>query len=173
MHTDQLRALIRDVHDYPKPGIIFKDITPLLLSPGALSSITAAFADRYRPMGVTKILAPESRGFWFGAPLAAALNVGFVPVRKPGKLPPPVIGQSYALEYGEDRLEIRDDALTPDDRALIIDDVLATGGTAAATAQLAASRGASVVEAAFLIDLTFLLGSQKLSPIPTFSLLSY
>jgi adenine phosphoribosyltransferase len=173
MTPDQIRALIRDVPDYPKAGITFKDITPLLRAPGALAHITEAFASRYRSQGITQILAPESRGFWFGAPLAAALGCGFIPVRKPGKLPPPTTGVSYDLEYGQDRLEIRDDALRPGDRALLIDDVLATGGTAAATAQLASSCGATLVEAAFLIDLAFLHGAQRLAPTPTFSLVQY
>jgi len=173
MTLDDLRALIRDVPDFPKPGILFKDITPMLLHPPAFQAITERFAERYRDQNITMIAAPESRGFIFGAPLAVALGVGLVLVRKPGKLPHDKVGIDYDLEYGQDRLEIHADALGPDDRVILVDDLLATGGTAAATATLIRDQGASLVEAAFVIELAFLKGRERFGDTPVFALLDY
>ena len=168
-----LKPYIRDVPDFPKKGIIFKDITPLLKSPQAFSSVIQNLADRYRPLKLDAVVAIESRGFIFGGALARELGVAFVPVRKPGKLPWKSIQQSYELEYGTDKLEIHEDSFARGAQALILDDVLATGGTAAATAQLVEKAGGQVLEAAFLIDLTFLNGRQKLKNIPVYSIIQF
>ncbi|HET9869672.1 MAG TPA: adenine phosphoribosyltransferase [bacterium] len=168
-----LKRFIRDVPDFPKPGILFKDITPLLRAPEAFAEVIRLFADRYRTSGLDAVVAVESRGFILGGALARELKVGFVPVRKPGKLPWKAIQESYALEYGTDKLEIHEDALAGGGKALILDDVLATGGTAAATAELVRKAGGSVHEAAFLIDLTFLKGREKLKNTPVYSIIQY
>jgi adenine phosphoribosyltransferase len=151
-----LRAAIRDVPDFPKPGIVFKDITPVLHDAALFAATTQALAEPFRGGGITHVLAIESRGFIFGAPVAQALGVALVPVRKPGKLPRDVVVERYALEYGEDALEVHRDALDAGARVLIVDDVLATGGTAAATARLAERIGATVAGIAVVIDLAFL-----------------
>jgi adenine phosphoribosyltransferase len=168
-----LRAFIRDVPDFPKPGILFRDITPLLAEPRAfrlvIDRLTAEFAGR----GVEAVVAAEARGFLFGAPLALALDVGFVPVRKPGKLPYATISQEYQLEYGTDRLEVHNDALAPGHRVLLLDDVLATGGTMRACIELVTGIGATVVACAFVVELGFLNGREKLVPAEVFSLLHY
>jgi adenine phosphoribosyltransferase len=157
-----LEQYIRDIPDFPKEGIIFKDITPLLASPegfrGAIDTIAEEFADA----GITKVLGAEARGFIFGGALAYKLGAGFVPARKPGKLPGKTTSAEYALEYGTDTLEIHEDAMGPGDRVLIIDDVLATGGTAAAKAMLVKIAGAETTGFAFLIELDFLNGREKL-----------
>lgn len=157
-----LEQYIRDIPDFPKEGIVFKDITPLLASPdgfrGAIDTIAAEFADA----GVTKVLGAEARGFIFGGALAYKLGAGFVPARKPGKLPWKTTSAEYELEYGTDSLEIHEDAMGPGDKVLIVDDVLATGGTAAAKNMLVESAGAETVGFAFLIELDFLGGRAKL-----------
>lgn len=161
-----LASLIRDVPDFPKPGIIFKDITTLIRDPQGLKKSIDHFADRYAGKGLTAVVGVESRGFIFGAPLADRLGVGFVPVRKPGKLPADTIQEEYELEYGTDALEIHRDALTASDRVVIIDDLLATGGTLAASVKLVRALGAEVAEVACLIELTFLGGRDKLPDVP-------
>lgn len=153
---------IRDVPDFPKPGIIFKDITPLLQEPQVLSAAINDMKEYFQNQGIQKICGIESRGFIFGMPLALALNVGFVPVRKKGKLPWTTFSHEYALEYGTDRIEIHTDAVQKNERVLIVDDLLATGGTAEATCCLLEKVGAKVVGLAFLVELSFLRGRDKL-----------
>ena len=167
-----LRQFIRDVPDFPKPGIVFKDITPLLRSPEALEAAVQGLAGPYRDQRISNVVAIESRGFIFGSCVARILGAGFVPIRKPGKLPWTTRRNEYKLEYGTDIIEIHDDALTADDRVVIIDDVLATGGTAAAAAALVKEFGATIVGAAFVIELDFLEGRKKLD-IPLHSLIRY
>ncbi len=169
----KLASLIRPVADFPKPGIMFRDITPLLMNPAAVDVAVQRMAAPWRDRGITKILAAESRGFIFGVPLAQLLGVGFVPVRKPGKLPGETARYSYDLEYGSDTLEIHRDALNPDDRVLLVDDLLATGGTIEACMQLARQQQAEVTGASFLIELTFLSGRQKLDSVEVSSVLRY
>jgi adenine phosphoribosyltransferase len=168
-----LRPFIRDVPDFPKPGIIFKDISPLLRSHEALDYVSHALAERFKDAGVTAVAAIESRGFIFGSGVARVLGAGFVPIRKPGKLPWKTRRSEYTLEYGSGVLEIHEDALAEDDRVLIIDDLLATGGTAACAATLIRECGATVVAAGFVIELTFLDGRKKLDGTPIHSLLAY
>lgn len=151
-----LAAAIIDVPDFPKPGIHFKDITPVLLDSALSRQVTDAFAAQWRSAGITHVLAIESRGFLVGAPVAQALGTGLVPVRKSGKLPRARITETYALEYGTDTLELHADALRGGARVLIVDDVLATGGTAAAAVRLAERSGAEVAGLAVVIDLSFL-----------------
>lgn len=168
-----LKEFIRDVPDFPKPGIIFKDITPLLRSPEALEETVQRLAEPFRGERVTCVAAIESRGFIFGACVAHELGAGFIPIRKPGKLPWTKRRNEYILEYGTDALEIHDDALTPDDRVLLIDDVLATGGTAAAASTLIQGFAAELVGAAMVIELEFLEGRKKLGDIRLHSLIRY
>jgi len=168
-----LRPFIRDVPDFPKPGIVFKDITPLLRSHEALDYISHALAEPFKDAGVTAVAAIESRGFIFGSGVARVLGAGFVPIRKPGKLPRKTRRSEYTLEYGSGVLEIHDDALTADDRVLIIDDLLATGGTAACSITLARESGATVVAAGFVIELGFLGGRAKMDGTPVYSLIEY
>ena len=170
--TAHLIPLIRDVPDFPKPGIMFKDITPLLGDPKALQEVIALLAAPYAGLGITKVVGIESRGFIFAPPVALAIGAGFVPLRKPGKLPWKAISQSYGLEYGKDVIEIHEDSVGPGDRVLIVDDVLATGGTAGAAAALVSRLGADVFGCAFLIDLSFLGGAARL-PCPVTSVLRY
>jgi adenine phosphoribosyltransferase len=160
--VSRLNALIRDVPDFPKPGILFKDITPLLADAGALRDATSAMADPYRRVAIDHVVGIESRGFILGACVARELGVGFIPVRKPGKLPANKKTVEYALEYGTDRLEVHADACGQADRVLVIDDVLATGGTARATCQLMTEIGAEVAGLSVLIVLEFLNGREKL-----------
>lgn len=155
-------ARIRSVPDFPKPGIVFRDITPLLQDGEAFAAVIAALSVQARALRPEVIIGIESRGFVFGAPVAAALGLGFVPVRKPGKLPAATVRERYALEYGEDALEMHRDALRPGMRAVIVDDLLATGGTAAATCRLAESLGSEIAGLLFLIELGFLPGRQCL-----------
>ena len=157
-----LETYIRDIPDFPKEGIVFKDITPLLASPDGFRQAIDTIATEFESAGVTKVLGAEARGFIFGGALAYKLGAGFVPARKPGKLPWQTTKAEYALEYGTDSLEMHLDAIGPDDVVLIVDDVLATGGTAAAKGTLAASTGATVAGYAFLIELDFLGGRAKL-----------
>ena len=167
------RNLIRDIEDFPKPGIVFKDITPLIGDPRALHIVVDALAERFIGDRIGAVVAMESRGFIFGAPLALRLNAAFVPVRKPGKLPYQVDRVAYSLEYGEAELEIHEDALARGNRVLIVDDLLATGGTARATAELVARQGGVVVAHAFVVELTFLPGRGVLAPTPVVSLFRY
>jgi adenine phosphoribosyltransferase len=160
---DRVRRLVRDIPDYPKPGIIFKDITPLLGDARAFASATDAMAAPFEHLGVSHIVAIESRGFILGGPVARSLRAGFVPVRKPGKLPSQVRREEYELEYGTDALEIHADACGEGARVVIVDDVLATGGTASATCKLVESLGATVVGLSFLITLSFLPGVERLN----------
>lgn len=157
-----LSQYIRDVENFPKRGVIFKDITPLLASPEGFKEAIDAIAEAYAEDGVTKVMGAEARGFIFGGALAYRLGAGFVPARKPGKLPWNTTSYSYELEYGQDALEVHTDALTADDVVLIVDDVLATGGTAAAKAALARKMGARVAGFAFLIELDALGGRERL-----------
>lgn len=157
-----LEQHIRDVADFPKPGIVFKDITPLLNSPVALRTAIELMAAPFRACGVTKVAAVESRGFIFGAAIALDLQCGLVPIRKPGKLPWTTRRHEYVLEYGSDAIEMHDDAITPSDRVLIVDDVLATGGTAAAAATLVGEAGGQIEGFSFLIELDFLRGRLRL-----------
>jgi adenine phosphoribosyltransferase len=174
MTIEQLHDFIRDVPDFPKPGILFKDITPLLRSPEALASVCAMLAEPFRNDGVTVVAAIESRGFIFGSIVAQNLGAGFVPIRKPGKLPYTTRKHEYVLEYGSGTLEIHDDALTPEDRVLVIDDVLATGGTLAAATHLVRGFQSTLVGAGTVVELEFLGGRQKLAlDVPLHSLLRY
>jgi adenine phosphoribosyltransferase len=159
---EKLKRVIRDVPDFPKPGILFKDITPILSEPDLLRETVEALARPFRAEGISKVLGIESRGFIFAPLLAVALGTGFVPARKPGKLPWETISESYALEYGNDALEIHRDAFKPGERVLLVDDLLATGGTASAAARLVEKIGGTVVGAAFVIELEFLGGRLKL-----------
>lgn len=168
-----LASLVRDVPDFPKPGVVFKDITPLLQNGGAFSAFSQHLSDRYADQAVTQIVGIESRGFIFGAGLATRMGLGLTLVRKRGKLPRATSRQEYALEYGTDELHIHSDALGARDRVVIVDDVLATGGTAAATIELVRSTGATVVESAFLMELCFLEGRAKLPEDSVYSVLQY
>ncbi len=173
MAVDELRSLIRDVPDFPKPGIMFKDITPLLRSARGLERSVHELAEPYRGAGVTSVAGIESRGFIFGSCVARILGAGFVPIRKPGKLPWTKRRNEYILEYGTDALEIHDDAFTKDDRVLIIDDVLATGGTAAAAAALVRGFDATLLGVATVIELTFLDPRKKLAGVDVHTLIRY
>jgi adenine phosphoribosyltransferase len=156
------RALIRDIPDFPKPGVIFKDITPVLQDPSAFQEAVDRMTEAARRMSPTAVVAIESRGFLFGAPIALRLGLPFVPVRKLGKLPAECISEEYALEYGTNTVEMHRDGLKAGDRAVIVDDLLATGGTALATAQLVKRLGAEVAGFVFLVELTFLPGRHTL-----------
>jgi len=168
-----LKTYIRDVPDFPKKGILFKDITPLLRAPEALEYTVGALAEPFRRNPVTRVAAIESRGFIFGSCVARLLGAGFVPIRKPGKLPWTTRRNEYVLEYGTDALEIHDDALSSQDYVVLIDDVLATGGTAAAASCLIQESGAKLVGIAMVIELSFLHGREKLNGIPVHSLITY
>jgi adenine phosphoribosyltransferase len=168
-----LRAYIRDIPDFPKPGIVFKDITPLLLDSTALAAAIDALAAIVRPERIDYVVAAEARGFILGAALARELHAGFVPARKPGKLPHDTVTAEYALEYGIDALEVHADALAGGARVLIHDDLLATGGTASALCRLVEGFGAEVVACAFLIELSFLDGREQLHPRPVHALIDY
>ncbi|MDO4596582.1 MAG: adenine phosphoribosyltransferase [Coriobacteriaceae bacterium] len=149
-------SLITDIPDYPEPGVVFKDITPLFADPEGLRHTITDIADHFRNAGVTKVVGPEARGFIVGVPVAMELGAGFIPARKPGKLPRKTLSVSYDLEYGSDSLEIHADAIQPGDRVLIVDDLIATGGTAAATGKLVQEVGAELVGYATILELTFL-----------------
>ncbi len=167
--ADLIRATIRDIPDYPKPGIVFKDITPLLADGGAFAAIVGALAAGHGP--IDKVAGIEARGFILAAPVACALRAGFVPVRKEGKLPGPTHAQSYQLEYGTATIEVHTDAFESGERVLIVDDVLATGGTARATAELVRRCGAQVVGISVLLELEFLNGRSRLPDLEVRSLL--
>jgi len=158
---DYLRSLIRDIPDFPKPGIVFKDFTPLLADPRGLALAVEMMANPYRGQGIEIVAGAESRGFIFGTAIAQALSAGFVPIRKPGKLPRRVYGVEYALEYGEDRLEIHADDIRRGQRVLLVDDLLATGGTLAACAELLRKTGAAIAGMTVLIELSFLKGRDR------------
>lgn len=168
-----LRSYVRDVPDFPRPGIVFKDITPLLSNPAAFDSAIGAMCSPLENTGVTKIAAIESRGFIFGSCMARRLGCGFIPIRKPGKLPWTTYRCDYTLEYGTDALEIHCDAVGPSDRVVVVDDVLATGGTAAAAAQLVARFGAAPAALVVLIELEFLSGRSRLQDLPVHSVIRY
>jgi adenine phosphoribosyltransferase len=168
-----LRDHIRDVPDFPKPGIVFKDITPLLVDPAAFDQAVVALAEYARPLGVELIVSAEARGFIFGGALARELGVGFVPARKPGKLPHETISVSYGLEYGVDELQLHADALSGGTRVLVHDDVLATGGTAKAKIDLVEQLGGRVAGCAFLVELAFLEGRRALAGYDVHALVSY
>ncbi|OOF11290.1 MULTISPECIES: adenine phosphoribosyltransferase [Salinivibrio] len=166
MSNDSLNVIkqsIKTIPDYPKPGILFRDVTSLMEDPIAYQATIDTLASQYRDMGFTKIIGTESRGFLFGAPLALAMKLPFVPVRKPGKLPREVISESYQLEYGEDTLEIHRDAISSGDNVLVIDDLLATGGTIEATVKLVRRLGGEVKHAGFVISLPDIGGEDKLA----------
>jgi adenine phosphoribosyltransferase len=169
----KLKQSIRDIPDYPKPGIIFKDITTLLKDPALFSQSIDLLYQRVRHISIDMVAAVESRGFIFGAVLAQRLQAGFIPVRKPGKLPAEVISEEYALEYGTDRLEMHKDALSAGNSVLIVDDLLATGGTARAACKLVERSGANVAALLFLIELDFLNGRQLLENYQIHSLINF
>jgi adenine phosphoribosyltransferase len=169
----EIKALIVDVPDFPKPGIVFKDITPVLANPAAFKAAIGLLAQRGRDLNCEAVLAIESRGFILGAPLALELGLPLQLVRKRGKLPRAALKVSYELEYGVDHLEIHADAIRRGGRYLIVDDVIATGGTAAAVAGLVAQQGATVAACLFLVELTFLAGRAKLGGVDVVSLISY
>lgn len=168
-----VKRAVRDVPDFPKPGIIFKDITPVLLDPKLFTIATEAMATGFAQLGVTRVVAVESRGFLFGAPIAQRLGAGLVPVRKPGKLPSTRQRIEYDLEYGTDALEMHADAIGAGDRVLVVDDVLATGGTAEAAGRLVRAQGADLAGFSFLIELGFLSGRERLNPVRVEALIRY
>jgi adenine phosphoribosyltransferase len=171
--SEQLRALVRDIPDHPQPGVVFKDITPLLADADAFRAAVDGLVEPFARSAVSHVVGIEARGFIVAAPVAHQLAAGFVPVRKAGKLPWRTVAQAYSLEYGTDELELHADALGPGDRVLVVDDVLATGGTAHATATLIEGTGAAVVGLAFLIELEFLGGRSRLVDHKIASLLRY
>jgi adenine phosphoribosyltransferase len=173
MGPQNLSDLIRNIPDFPIPGIQFKDITTLLRDGPAFRQVIDALAERYAGRGIGAVVGIESRGFIFSAPLAYRLGVGLIPIRKPGKLPAATFQVEYDLEYGSNKLEIHQDAFEPGTRVLIVDDLLATGGTVAAACSLVEQAGGSVEEMAFIVELEFLKGREKLSRYPIFSLIQY
>lgn len=170
---DNLTSLIRDIPDFPEPGVVFKDITPVLADGDAFTQLVDALAAPFFDMGITKVAGIEARGFTLATPVADRLNSGFIPVRKPGKLPYETIREDYELEYGTDALEIHTDAVGEGDRILIVDDVIATGGTAAAAVRLLRGVDAEIAAFAVFIELVFLNGAQKLDGIPLHALVRY
>jgi len=171
--VSRLRALIRDVPNFPKPGIVFKDITPLLADPTGLSLAVRSLTEPFRDREIDIVVGPESRGFIFGTAVAAQLSAGFVPIRKPGRLPSSTKSEEYTLEYGSDKIEIHDDAIRPGQRVLMVDDLLATGGTMAACCKLVESLGGGIAGIAFLIELTFLHGRGRLGRYSIHSVIQY
>jgi adenine phosphoribosyltransferase len=168
-----VRAAIRDVPDFPRPGVVFKDITPILSEPRLFRQVIDALADRWRGERVQKIIGIESRGFVFAAPLAYALGAGLTIIRKPGKLPWKTISEAYALEYGEAVLELHEDAFRPGERVLVVDDVLATGGTAEAAGRLIERQQAQLAGYAFVVNLSFLGGAARLGEANVHALLRF
>jgi adenine phosphoribosyltransferase len=168
-----LRALIREIPDFPRAGIQFKDITPLLLDPDALDRAVGELAKFARPLGVQLVVAAEARGFILGGALARELGAGFVPARKPGRLPSETVSVEYILEYGVDALEVHADALAHGARVLVHDDLLATGGTARGVCELVAGLGADIVGCAFLVELSALAGRERLAPYPVHAVLEF
>jgi adenine phosphoribosyltransferase len=171
--SDWLKSIIRDIPDFPQPGILFRDITPLLNDAQALQVALEGMAEPFRDAGIEQVVGIESRGFIFGAPLAVLLNAGFVPVRKFGKLPAETIYVEYALEYGSNTVEIHTDGIKPGQKVLVVDDLLATGGTVSATLELVKRLGGKVAGIAFLVELTALEGRQRLQGQNIFSLIQY
>jgi adenine phosphoribosyltransferase len=169
----ELRDLIRDIPDFPRPGIVFKDITPLLLDPIALDASVAGLAAFAEPLGIQYVVAAEARGFILGGALARQLGAGFAPARKPGKLPHTTVSAEYALEYGIDALEVHADAMAGGTRVLVHDDLLATGGTAKALCDLVTGLGAEVAACVFLVELRFLSGRERLAPYDVYSLIQF
>jgi len=170
---DDVIALIRDVPDFPKPGIVFKDLTPLFGHSAAMQRVSVALVEPFKDQGITAVAGMEARGFIFGSLAAQELGVGFAPLRKPGKLPAQTFSVSYALEYGEATLEMHCDALTVNDRVLVIDDLLATGGTAAASIDLIGRSGAEIAALGFVVELDFLKGRNALEGQHIHSLIHY
>lgn len=168
-----LKELVRDIPDFPKKGIVFKDITPLLQNPSSLKEIVNKITDHYANQKIDIIVGAEARGFLFGPAVAINLNAGFVPVRKPGKLPYETASETYELEYGTDTLEIHRDAIKAGDNVLMVDDLLATGGTMAASCKLVEYLGGKIAGCAFIIELGFLNGKDLLSKYDIFSLIQY
>lgn len=168
-----LAKMIRDVPDFPKEGILFKDITTLIKEPRAFREVIDRLADHYAGQEIDLVVAVEARGYIFGAPIAYKLGAGFVPVRKEGKLPAETVREEYELEYGTDSVEMHRDAIQPGQKVLIVDDLIATGGSAAATARLVERLGGEVVSIAFLIELTFLKGVEKLKDYDVFTMIEY
>jgi adenine phosphoribosyltransferase len=171
--TEQLRRAVRDVPDFPKKGIVFKDITPVLNDPLLFRASIDLFLERCRSMEIDKIVGVDARGFLFGSAVAYELGVGFVPIRKRGKLPFKTEVAKYSLEYGEAEIEMHVDGIRPGERVVLLDDLLATGGTSAAAAVLIRKRGGQLLEAQFLIELEFLEGRKQLEPTPVTSFLRY
>lgn len=168
-----LKAFIRDIPDFPKKGIVFKDITPLLGDPKAFAAAVDQIATHYASSGISKVAGIEARGFLFAGAVAQKLNAGVIPVRKKGKLPYKTVSQSYDLEYGSDTVEIHEDAAKAGEKVLLIDDLIATGGTAKASCELLEKTGAKVESLCFIVDLTFLKGKEKLGGRDVFALLEY
>jgi adenine phosphoribosyltransferase len=171
--VENLAALIRDIPDFPEPGIVFKDITPVLADARAFAQLIEALAAPYHDMGVSKVAGIEARGFTLATPVARLLDAGFIPIRKPGKLPFKTVRESYSLEYGTDALEIHTDAVHAGERVLVVDDVIATGGTASAAIRLLKGIGAEVVGFSVFIELAFLDGIQMLDGVPLNALVKY
>jgi adenine phosphoribosyltransferase len=171
--SEELRQYIRLVKDFPKKGIVFRDITPLLMKPTALKQTSKDLFEFVKNKNINKVAAIESRGFLFGIVLADKLDAGFVPVRKPGKLPAETVKQTYSLEYGEDAVEIHKDAIEPGDKVLLHDDLLATGGTAAAACKLIEKLGGEIVQVSFIVELSFLKGRRKLKKYDVRALIDY
>ncbi len=171
--TDELKKYIRDIADFPKPGIVFRDITTLLKEPGAVKITLGQLYELSKDLKISKVAGIEARGFFFGAMLAEKLNAGFVPIRKPGKLPSITESKTYDLEYGNDTIEIHKDAIQRGERVLIHDDLLATGGTALAAAGLVERLGGDVIQLSFIIELSFLKGREKLKGYDVKSLIDY
>jgi len=170
---EDLRKFIRDVPNFPKPGIVFKDITPLLHNPKAFARVIQIFVDRYSNEKIDRIIGIESRGFIFGAALSVQMEIGFVPIRKHGKLPWTKVSEEYVLEYGKDRIEMHVDAVSAGDKVLVVDDLLATGGTCAAVCQLVEKQRAQVASLAFVVELDFLKGREKLKDRDIFSIMHF
>ena len=169
--TEVLRSHIRDVPDFPKPGVMFKDINPLLADATAFRTVIHALAEHAASLSVTKVAGIEARGFFFAAPVALELGIGVLPIRKAGKLPGHTLTETYDLEYGQATVEVQEGAVSAGDRILVVDDVLATGGTAVAAAKLLGSAGAEPVGLAVLLELTFLAGRERVAPLPVKALL--
>lgn len=170
---DAVRHLVAEIPNFPKPGVLFRDLTPVLQNAEAFARIVSVLTERYRGQGITQVVGIESRGFIFGAAVAHALNLGFVPIRKLGKLPRATFSVSYDLEYGQDTLQIHQDALSAKDRILLVDDLLATGGTARAAAALVKLTGATIHELAVVVELSALRGRASLAGLHLHSLLAY